>query len=152
MRPPTSEFSECNETITEELQEQLINEVKKYFELQQELFTIEPKKKILDLKRVEVEKRITQDEYVNYLMEADNNLHPIHKTRYCLTENNQYFEIDIYPEWDKQAIMEIELNSEDEKILKPSCIKILKEVTKEQKYFNHNLAKDMPKQLIKNNI
>ena len=113
------------------------------------MYTLTEKKKISDIKRVEVEKRITQDEYVNYLMEADNSLHPIHKTRYCLTENNQYFEIDIYPEWDKQAIMEIELNSEDEKILKPSCIRIFKEVTEEAKYFNHSLAKEMPKQLIK---
>ena len=32
LRPPTSEFNECNETIDEETQEQLINEAKDYIE------------------------------------------------------------------------------------------------------------------------
>ena len=82
-------------------------------------------------------------------MEADNTLHPIHKTRYCLSENNQYFEIDIYPEWDKQAIMEIEISNENEKIQIPSFIKVIKEVTEDEKYKNYNLAKEMPKQLVK---
>ena len=114
------------------------------------MYTLTEKRKVSDIKRVEVEKRITQDEYIQYLMEADNNLHPIHKTRYCLSENNQYFEIDIYPEWDKQAIMEIELSDENEKIQTPSCIKVFKEVTEDDSYKNYSLASNMPKQLIRN--
>ena len=113
------------------------------------MYTLTEKKKVSDIKRIEVEKRITQDEYINYLMEADNILHPIHKTRYCLSDNNQYFEIDIYPEWDKQAIMEIELSDEKEEIQIPSFIKVIKEVTEDEKYKNYNMAKDMPKQLTK---
>ena len=113
------------------------------------MYTLTEKKKVSDIKRIEVEKRITQDEYINYLMEADNTLHPIHKTRYCLSDNNQYFEIDIYPEWDKQAIMEIELSDEKEEIQIPSFIKVIKEVTDDEKYKNYNMAKDMPKQLTK---
>jgi CYTH domain-containing protein len=81
-------------------------------------------------------------------MEADNRLHPIHKTRYCLVDNNQYFEIDIYPEWDNQAIMEIELSSEEQEIQIPKFIKIIKEVTDEECYKNYQMAKDMPKQLV----
>ena len=113
------------------------------------MYTITEKKKISDIKRIEIEKRITQDEYIKYLMEADYNLHPIHKTRYCLSENNQYFEIDIYPEWDKQAIMEIELSSEEDKISIPSFIKVIKEVTDDNNYSNYSMAKKIPKQLIK---
>ncbi len=41
LRPPTSEFNECNETISDELQEQLIDEVRAYFELQQKNQSIE---------------------------------------------------------------------------------------------------------------
>ena len=107
------------------------------------------KKKISNLKRVEIEKRITQDEYLKLLMESDNKLHTIHKTRYCLSENNQYFEIDIYPEWNTQAIMEIELSSEEEEIKVPSFIKVIKEVTEDDNYKNYNMAKEMPKVLIK---
>ena len=82
-------------------------------------------------------------------MEADNRLHTIHKERYCLSENNQYFEIDVYPEWDNQAIMEIELSSEDEEIKTPDSIKIIKEVTDDDTYKNYSMAKEMPKQLVK---
>ena len=82
-------------------------------------------------------------------MESDNKLHTIHKTRYCLSENNQYFEIDIYPEWDNQAIMEIELSSENETIKYPEFIKVIKEVTDDESYKNYKMASEMPKQLVK---
>ena len=113
------------------------------------LYYLTEKKKITDIKRIEVERKLTQDEYIKLLMEADNKLHTIHKTRYCLSENNQYFEIDIYPEWDNQAILEIELNSEDQKIELPDFLKIEKEVTDDDNYKNYQMAKKMPKQLIK---
>ena len=113
------------------------------------LYYLTEKQKVSDIKRVEVERKLTQEEYIKLLMEADTNLRPIHKTRYCLSENNQYFEIDIFPEWDNQAIMEIELNDENQKIDIPSFIKIFKEVTSDESYKNYEMAKQMPKQLIK---
>ena len=113
------------------------------------MYYLTEKRKVSAIKRVETEKRLTQDEYVKYLMQADTKLHPIHKTRYCLSENNQYFEIDIYPEWNKQAIMEIELSSEDEEIKFPSFIETYQEVTDDDNYKNYSMAKNMPKQLIK---
>ena len=113
------------------------------------VYYLTEKKKITGLKRIEVERRLTQDEYISLLMEADTKLHSIHKTRYCLSENNQYFEIDVYPEWDNQAIMEIELSDENEEIKIPSFIKVYKEVTDNDEYKNANMAKEMPKQLIK---
>jgi len=113
------------------------------------LYYLTEKKKITGLKRIETERRLTQDEYLRLLMEADNKLHTIHKTRYCLSENNQYFEIDIYPEWQNQAIMEIELSSEDQEVKVPDFIDIIKEVTDDERYKNYGMAKDMPKQLVK---
>ena len=113
------------------------------------LYYLTEKRKISGLKRIEVERKLSQDEYLRLLMEADNKLHTIRKTRYCLSENNQYFEIDIYPEWNNQAIMEIELSSEDEKVNVPDCIEIIKEVTDDDKYKNYQMAKEMPKQLVK---
>ena len=113
------------------------------------IYYLTEKRKINSLKRVEVERRLEPNEYIKLLMDADTNLKPIHKTRYCLTENNQYFEIDIYPEWDEQAIMEIELSSEDEIVKTPEFINIIKEVTEDEKYKNYNMAHEMPKQLKK---
>ena len=116
------------------------------------LYYLTEKRKISELKRIEIERKITQDEYLALLMESDNRLHTIHKTRYCISENNQYFEIDIYPEWDNQAIMEIELSSEDEAIKNPEFIKIIKDVTDDVSYKNYQMAKQMPKQLVKRRI
>ena len=116
------------------------------------LYYLTEKRKISNIKRVEFERRLTQNEYLALLMETDNKLHTIHKTRYCLSENNQYFEIDIYPEWNNQAIMEIELSSENETIKTPEFIKIIKEVTDNNDYKNYQMAKEMPKELIKKHV
>ena len=113
------------------------------------VYYLTEKKNITPLKRIEVEKKLTQDEYLRLLMEADNHLHTIRKTRYCLSDNNQYFEIDVYPEWDHQAIMEIELSSEDQEVHIPSCIHVFREVTDDEAYKNYQMAKEMPKQFIK---
>ena len=112
------------------------------------LYYLTEKRRITNLKRIEIEKRLTQDEYMSLLMEADNRLRTIQKTRYCLTENNQYFEIDTFPEWDKQAIMEIELNSENDVIRVPEFLSIIKEVTDDSSYSNYQMASNMPKQLV----
>ena len=107
------------------------------------------KKKINEFKRVEVEKRLSEKEYLSLLDEADPERKTITKTRYCLSYDNHYFEIDIYPEWDKEAIMEIELSDENEVVNTPEFIDVIKDVTDDPSYKNYNIAKEMPKQLIK---
>ena len=99
------------------------------------------KRTIDGCKRIETEKRLTEREYLQLLMDADTDCRPVRKTRYCLTYNNQYFEIDVYPFWNNKAILEIELNDESEKISFPDFIKIIKEVTDDEYYKNHSLAK-----------
>jgi CYTH domain-containing protein/thymidylate kinase len=99
------------------------------------------KRKVDDLKRIEVEKRLSKDEYLTLLMEADTEKRQIRKNRYCLMYNNQYFEIDVYPFWSDKAILEIELSDENTKIFFPEKIKIIKEVTDDENYKNASLAK-----------
>lgn len=104
------------------------------------IYTKTIKRNINDIKRIEIEKKLSKDEYLNLLMDADINKHPIRKTRYCLIYKNQYFEIDIYPFWNDKAIIEIELNNERQKIEFPEQLKIIKEVTNDKKYKNSSLA------------
>ena len=99
------------------------------------------KRKVDDLKRIEVEKRLSKDEYLTLLMEADTEKRQIRKNRYCLMYNNQYFEIDVYPFWSDKAILEIELSDENTEIVFPEEIKIIKEVTDDENYKNASLAK-----------
>ena len=100
------------------------------------------KRKITNLKRIEVERRLSQDEYLQLLIEADPNKKPIRKDRYCLTYCGQYFEIDIYPFWNDKAILEIELSTPDEEIRFPEFLKIIREVTDDDRYSNSQLAKN----------
>lgn len=99
------------------------------------------KKKVSDVKRVEIEKRLSQAEYLRLLMEADTTKRQIRKTRYCLTFESRYFEIDVYPFWNDKAIAEIELSNENEEIVFPNEIKVIKEVTDDESYKNASLAK-----------
>ena len=99
------------------------------------------KRRITDTTRTEIEERLSQSEYLRLLMEADPGKRPIRKTRYCLTYDNQYFEIDIYPFWSDQATMEIELSDENEEIRFPREIQIIKEITGDVNYENASLAR-----------
>ncbi len=98
------------------------------------------KRKVTGLKRVEVERRLSKDEYLRLLMDADPGCRPIRKTRYCLTYENQYFEIDVYPFWTDKAILEIELTDEATAIHFPKQFNIIREVTEDEAYKNHFLA------------
>ena len=99
------------------------------------------KRSVSGAKRVEIESRITKDEYLTLLMEASPDRRPIRKTRYCLTCDNRYFEIDVYPNWSDKAILEIELASVDEEFVIPEAIRVIKEVTDDPEYKNSSLAR-----------
>jgi len=93
------------------------------------------------LRRIEVESRITCEEYEMLLSMKDPSRRPIEKTRYCLTYENQYFEIDLYPFFTDTAIMEIELCREDIPVIFPDFIDVIEEVTGDVRYKNSTLAK-----------
>ena len=99
------------------------------------------KRKTDGIKRVEIEERLSQEEYISLLVEADPAYRTIHKKRYCLSENGLYYEIDIYPEWKDKAIMEIELHDEGQKIVFPEEIDVIREVTGDPAYTNHEIAR-----------
>lgn len=105
------------------------------------IYTHTAKRKVTDTKRIEMERRITKNEYLRFLMDADPDYRPIRKTRYCLTSGTQYFEIDVYPFWKDKAIVEIELTDENEPIHFPEQIKVIREVTEDETYKNSSLAK-----------
>ncbi len=105
------------------------------------IYTKTIKRKIAPKKRIETETRLTQDEYLNLLIEADTALRQIRKTRYCLTNRHHCFDIDIYGFWDDKALMIIELHDENEEIDFPPFIKIIKEVTGDDMYTNYVMAR-----------
>lgn len=92
--------------------------------------------------RIENERKISKDEYLDLLAEADTSLHQILKTRYCFVYEKQYFEMDIYPFSDEYAIVEIELNDINENVKLPP-LNFVKDVTDDKQYRNSELAKTL---------
>lgn len=91
-------------------------------------------------KRLVRQRRLTEREYEMLLLQADPKMREIHKTRYCLTYAGQYFEIDLFPCWDDQAICEIELSSEDTPVDFPAELRVMREVTGDPLYRNAVIA------------
>lgn len=93
-------------------------------------------------KRVEIEKRISKDEYLKLLMHSDPDLHPVRKTRYCIMqrESGQYLEIDAYAGETEYAILEVELPTAESQAIIPGYLTVIKEVTENPVYRNVNIA------------
>lgn len=102
------------------------------------------KRSVNSLRRMEIERELTEEEYERRLAARDPRRQTIRKTRYCLPYNGRIFEIDIYPFWSKQAVMEVELKSETEAVELPPHIRVIREVTEDIAYSNHSLAKEIP--------
>ena len=116
------------------------------------IYTLTTKTHISDIKRFEVEERITEREYLTLLNDANTNLHQIRKTRYCIMHNNKYYEIDIYPFAEHTAICEIEMADESEKFELPEFIKIIKEVTNDKHFSNYSFSKQIPDEMLNYNL
>lgn len=102
------------------------------------------KRTISPLTKIGTEKRISEEEYLSLLSEADTSLNQICKERYCFVYNNLYFELDVYPFWKDYAILEIELTTENQKIDFPAVITVVKEVTDDPDFNDYSLSKRIP--------
>lgn len=105
------------------------------------VYTHTAKTKAVNGKRVEVERQISSREYLNLLKQANPEKLPIKKKRTCFLWDNQYFELDVFDNHFKgQAILEVELSDENQKVELPPFIKVIADVTDDVKYTNSSLA------------
>jgi CYTH domain-containing protein len=102
------------------------------------------KKRLSSLRRIEEECEISPEEYEEYAMQSDPMLAPIMKDRYCIYENGVCYEIDVFPFWNRQAYLEIELTSENQQITIPDYVEIIREVSDDPLYSNRALAARIP--------
>lgn len=111
-------------------------------------FTLTTKRPVGPGVRIETEKRLSQEEYLQHLMEADPSRITIHKERWCIARDGQYMEVDLYPWWLNQAILEIELTDLDQQVVIPDFLEVIREVTDDPEYSNGVLARpDSPVRL-----
>ena len=108
------------------------------------VYTKTEKRFISPLVSEEYEKEIDEGEYKEALKQMDTSLSPVKKTRKTFSFEGHTVEIDIYPFWDNVAVLEVEMESENEKILLPAFIKIIREVSAEREFKNRQIAEKIP--------
>lgn len=102
------------------------------------------KVRISAMRAEEDEGLISPEEYGMFLREADPEKNPILKTRYRVPYEGQLLEFDLYPFWQDRAVLEIELESEEQPAMIPQWVKVIREVTEDFRYKNVSLAKEVP--------
>ncbi len=99
------------------------------------------------LSRFEDEREVTREEYER--LRKEDGYSELVKTRYAFPFAGHVMEIDVYPPeiggdaMDGYAILEVEMDTPDEKVEFPEFLEILREVTDEKKYHNKTLAKKL---------
>ena len=111
-------------------------------------YTENTKQRISPMSSIESEKEIDEKEFERLLQFIEAGTHPVIKTRVTFEFYSKTFEIDIYPEWKSSSVLEVELEREDEEIIFPEFIKIIKEVTGKREFSNHRMAYEFPTEII----
>ena len=83
------------------------------------------------------EKPISEKDYIRYLMEGDNTLHNVRKTKYRFIYAGCRYEIDVYPFSDDRAVLFQYGNVNADR---PPELRVLREVTGDPAYKNRQLA------------
>lgn len=111
---------------------------------EKEQFFHTEKQRLTDRTCVEREREIDAREYEALLAQRDPARVTIHKMRYCLPEGGLVFEIDVYPFWRRLAVMEVELQREDQSFTVPRGLRVLREVSGDRRLKNAALAGHVP--------
>ena len=101
------------------------------------------RKRTMDGQRIEMEERLTRHEFRDLLMQADPAYRTIRKDRWYLSENGLYYNIDLYPQWDDRALLEVELYSAGDEVIFPEGIRVIREVTGEKEFTNPYIARNL---------
>lgn len=110
------------------------------------VYTETKKIRLTKLSAIEDEREIDEKEYNELKKDIKAGTRVIKKTRYTFEFSNQLFEIDVYPEWKRTAIMETELEDEDVTVSMPPFISIKREVTGMRAYSNAGMSHEFPKE------
>ena len=106
------------------------------------------KQRLNDLSRIELEEEIGEERFRELSERADPERRPIRKKRYLFDYDGQLFEIDVFPFWEDRALMELELENEEQEIRLPPAIEIVREVTSDGRYTNSALARELVRETI----
>ncbi len=112
------------------------------------VYTENKKVRLSRMSSTEYEREIREEEYVSLSGNIEDGASPLYKTRITFEYKGKVFEIDCYEVWESSCIMEVELESEDERVEYPPFIEIIADVTCNKAYSNHSMAHKFPAELL----
>ena len=152
IRRPDRAYLEANGSSTEILQTYLIGRpdettrVRKRWSGEEVHYTLTIKSRINAMRQIERERELSETEYEALLDSADPTCRPLRKERWVLAYHGQNFEIDLFPFWERQAYLELELRDESQAIDFPPDLELIREVTGDRRYSNRGLAHEIPEE------
>ena len=102
------------------------------------------KRRISGIRAEEGERENSREEYDLLLNRRDPACRVIEKKRHVFEYRGQVFELDIFPFWKCQAMLEIELADENAEVCLPPFISLIREVTDDEAYKNHAMSMAIP--------
>ena len=111
-------------------------------------YTENKKVRISKMSSTEFEREISAAEFESLSGNIEKGSAALKKTRRTFDYRGKTFELDYYDGWKNTCIMEVELESEDEKFEIPQFIKILLDVTGNKLYSNHSMAHSFPSEIL----
>ena len=112
------------------------------------VYTETKKVRIDKMSAIEDEREISEREYLDLLAKRKADTITLRKTRHTFEHAGQIFEIDVYPEWGRTAVMETELESRQQTVSMPDFIRIVAEVTGDKRYSNASMSQIFPDELL----
>ena len=108
------------------------------------VYTETKKVRIDKISSYEDEREIDEVEYLALLALADPAASPVQKVRHTLPYGELTVEIDVYPNWEKCCIMEIELPDRENIPALPDYVTLVADVTGEKAYSNASMSRCFP--------
>lgn len=108
------------------------------------VYTYTEKRLLHGFTREENEREISESEFNALKNEIDPAIGGLVKTRYVYPYRGHSIETDVFPFWEEYAILEVELESEDESFELPDNVKIIADVTADKRFTNKSLARRVP--------
>lgn len=105
------------------------------------IYTETEKIRIDKMSSVENEREIGESEFIALSKTMLEGTRPVVKTRHTFEYRAQIFEVDVYPEWDKFAIMEAEVQDARVTFDIPDAIEVVREVTGDGRYSNASISR-----------
>ena len=102
------------------------------------------KRRVDEMSCEETEGEISAEAYAELAKQADPERRPVVKRRFRIPYAGQLLEVDVYRFWSDRATLEIELKDENQQVVLPEWLDVIREVTGEDAYKNLNLALHVP--------